>query len=169
MPLGFIPALEWQHPTGPTTCDFCYDTIAAYDGIIVLVGSPEYAEISGPYHPSCAQQWGFRLVTPLELGRPVLGIIDSIPPESKVWSIPYKSLWPVVVFAAMIDKAKDKPVKEPDLGYQDIDYSEELIAEAVAFIRRLIKAGKKTLDTIKNDAIMKYGLNGTIAVGEVGI
>jgi hypothetical protein len=164
-----IPALQWAHPIGPTTCQFCIDTISAYDGIIVLPGSPEYLEISGPYHPNCAQEWHFIMVDPSELGTPVKGIIDSIPVESDTWNIGFKHLWPLAVFAAMIEKAKDKPVPEPDLSYQDIGYDPELVMTAVSEIRKLVKKGDLTIDAIRDRIYRKYGINGYIAIQETEI
>ncbi len=165
-----IPAWEWHHPIDITTCDFCYDLIGAYEGIVVPMGSQAAAEIAGPFHPNCKwARWIFRLVPPSLFGKPVKGIIDALPAESKTWGIASKSIWPIAVFAAMIDKAKDKEVKLPDMSYQDIEFSPSLIEDAAAYIRKVLRKGEKTLDYIKEYVYNKYGINGSIAIEEAGI
>lgn len=164
-----IPALEWHHPIEANTCDYCASLHSAYEGTLVGLGSPEYSEISGPYHPSCIFEWIFRLVPASELGTPVLGIIDSLPAESDTWGIASKVIWPIAVFAAMINKARDKEVPAPDESYFETGFSPSLIEDAALYIRNALREGKKTPDAIKEYVRMKWGINGEIAIEETGI
>jgi hypothetical protein len=163
----------YNHPIEANTCEFCEAIASLYDGMAIEVGSDDYYALGEPFHPNCPggfDEAQFELIEPsrVESGEVEVAhdVLSGIPVDSKIWENAYKSLWPPAVFAYMITREKEKPIKETDLTFADREYSIEEVIAAKKYIRELINKNDKDY---RNKAILKYGINASIALMEMGL
>ena len=165
-----IPVAIWTHPADSITCDLCWSLLGVYQGMVFIIGSPEYWAAMGIFHPNCRFLYIYSVI-PIKEMKTIPAMTEAIPADSPTWDIAFFTIVPIEALSFRTDRIAVRPIRRKQGAIQEGTpvFSREAYQSAKQKLRELIRKGELTLDVIYDRLVRKFGVNGILAYNESGL